>query len=223
MSLIASLKEKLQAATLTLVDDITARRAAIAAKRAARDHAERAYRSPDEVIARFETWVDATAAYQRHEYGRNLVTAYFGAPPGTTDSPAPWTPSTPMTWGFACLFLGPHLKDRFADLVRSVEYEAGPAEGARPALIARLTRELAALEAEEEAVIDAAAESGVVIAHRPDVVERRYQEQRQRERDARQQAERQAREAAINERHARQVTGESSYLAQQRARRERSE
>jgi hypothetical protein len=159
----------LRQATTAAHELIAERRRAIAAKRAELQRAEAGPRPPAEVIGRFEAWVDELAAYQAREYGRGLVVHRFGSVSKEPGTGAPWGPGTELTWGFAALFLGPELKQRFADLVRATAYEAGPPAAERPALVERLRGELAQLEAEEEQLVDEAAAAGVTIAHRAPV------------------------------------------------------
>jgi hypothetical protein len=219
VSTIRDLGQKLRAATATITESIASARAEIAAKQHALGHAQRGPRPPAEVMEQFNVWVDAMTAHQAKEYGLGLVTLRFGAAPGADHGGSPWTPNAEMTWGFACLFLGAELKRRFAELVKSVPYEAGPAEADRLGVIERLTRELAAADAREEALIDEAAAAGVVIAHRPEVVERRTQEARRRELAERAEADRKEREAALNRRHTeRGGPVPSPYLERERAR-----
>ena len=103
---------------------------------------------------------------------------------------------------------------------RVPDYQAGPLEAARPALIARLRAERAELEAAEEQLIDDAAAAGIVIEHRPEVQHRRREAAYKQKRDDEQLEQRRLAEAAVNERaQANRVSGgvASTYLAETNA------
>jgi hypothetical protein len=206
---------KLTNATAEVRNLIAERRRQIAEARHQLEHAETGPRPPAEVITEFETWVDGLAAYTAREHGFGIVAHRFGSViPGPTAG-SPWTPNQPMTWGWAAYFLGEQLKRRFADLVRGVEYEPGPPAAERPTRIAELREQLAALEREEEQLVDDAEQAGVRIDHRPEVLQARETERRAKAREEQAAADRAAREKLLNERHERRI-GASEYLAQSR-------
>jgi len=199
---IPGLRRQMQAATTSVTQTLGQLREAITAKTVERDSAQNGPLPPGEVIARFEAWVDEVAQRQRKEYGVGLVIHRFGAPPGAHISGSPWAPSTEVTWGFAVLFFGDMLKAQFAELVRQTEYTPAPALAERAAVVARLERELAEVETTEEALVDEMNANGIMVAHRPEVTQRREAERRRREQAERSAADRRARERAIDQRHA---------------------
>jgi hypothetical protein len=83
------------------------------------------------------------------------------------------------------------------------DYASGPASTKRADEVARLTGELARLEAEEEALIDGMNAAGIPVPHRPEVLARREVETRRREQAENAAADREAREAQLDARHAR--------------------
>lgn len=198
LSKIANLGAEIRQATATVQDNIAELRAAITAKRDELTRATRAAAPPAEVIERFDRWVDEMAAYHHREYGTGLVTQRFGAAEGPR---APWGLREAVTWGELCAFAGEVVKANFAQVVRTTEYTPGPASKDRGAIVARLEAELGELETREEQLVDEAGAAGVVIAHRPEVLERRTTEARRRELAEQAAADRREREAAINQRH----------------------
>ena len=62
-----------------------------------------------------------------------------------------------MEWRYAVLFYGNAMKQHFRELVRATDYAPGPPAAERPALVARLARELAELEEAETVLVDEAA------------------------------------------------------------------
>lgn len=214
MSMLDRLKalgRQVQEAAQGITSSIIEIRGAITAKRSELEHARSGSLPVTEVIARFDAWVNETGAHQAREQGPSLVCHKFGAPPGHSSAGSPWIPAAPLTWGVACLFLGPQLKSKFAELARTVEYMAGPPAADRAAVVAKLEGELAELEGQEEQLIDEALAAGVTIAHRPEVVERRERERRRRESSERTDADRVARESAVDARHEPRVA-RSQYL-----------
>ena len=216
LDLFKSRVREVQEASATIHTNLADLREAIAAKGRAVNQARDGSLPLAEVIATFNRWVDETAEHQARQHGRSLVCHNFGAPRGHSSAHAPWAPSTTMEWGFVALFFGDQLKGRFAELARSIEYTPGPPAAERAAVVAQLARELAELESQEEALVDQAAEAGVVIAHRPEVVQRRENERRQRERDEQSATDRRAREAQIDRRHEQRAPEGSQYLRDNR-------
>jgi hypothetical protein len=103
-----------------------------------------------------------------------------------------------MSWGATCAGDPARAEALLEAIVARVVYQQGPSIADRPAIHATLTRELQALEAEEEAAIDEMNTAGVQIAHRPEVIERRQLAANVRERDEQQVADRRQRQAAID-------------------------
>jgi hypothetical protein len=176
---LAKVGREFTAAIKSASADVASLRAQIRAKRTERAAAHGAPCPPDEVIARFEAWVDELATWWRRERGADAVKHCFGAPEAPK---SPWNPNDQVRWADLCGFAGPALKASFAELVHATEYTPGPTTAARPGVVERLDRELAELEATEEALIDQAVAAGVQIAHRPEVLERREAERLKRER-----------------------------------------
>ncbi|MEW5980804.1 MAG: hypothetical protein AB1806_00370 [Acidobacteriota bacterium] len=83
-------------------------------------------------------------------------------------------------------------------LVARVPAEVGAPSAERPDPIARLRDELATLEAAEEQAVDNAISAGVIVAHRPAVVQRRENEKRRRELDEQAVARRAERQRALD-------------------------
>lgn len=153
------------------------------------------------MLAKFNKWVDDTAAAQAQQHGQSLVLYAFGAPDGHSSAGAPWTANTPVTWGVLALFYPDQAKETFAKLARSYTYTAGPPQAERAGVIAKLEAELAELERAEEALVDDAAAVGVKLEHRPEVTQRRERERSQRERAERAaEAERRSADAAAEAR-----------------------
>jgi hypothetical protein len=214
MNVLGKIAERFTTAVRSLHQDLTTRREQIAAKRQERDHAQDGPLPRPEVLTRFNQSIDAMAAYQAKEHVESLVVHHFGAAPHRTEGRPPWVANTPVSWGFLALFCGDLLKARFAELAAAVEYVPGPPAAARAALVARLEGELAELEAQEEQLIDQAAEAGVAIEHRAEVLERRQNEQRRAQLTEQAEAGRREREAAVNAGHATRASRvtRSSYL-----------
>ncbi|MBM3499726.1 MAG: hypothetical protein FJX74_13785 [Armatimonadetes bacterium] len=137
---------------------------------------------------------------------RNGQSVIYGerclASPDAGSPRLPWQYGEPLPWG-ALATARPDLAASILEgLVRQVEYVPGPSSAERPALIAKLQRDLAALEATELALLDEAAASGVMIQHRPEVAAARADEAERRRREQEAATARQAREAAIDRQHA---------------------
>ncbi len=116
-------------------------------------------------------------------------------------------------FGFMCAANPDHALQLLDGLVAATPFEAGPPSDERPALIARLERELAELEAAEEAAIDEACAAGVTIAHRADVVQRRATEANKREMDERAADDRRRRQDLLDRDAAERAhVGRSEYL-----------
>ncbi len=223
--LLGDLRKKLTGATTALHDEIARLRGEIDDKRAALDNARRAPLPVEEIRAeRIPRLVEEHARAWLDGNGTSLVYGErsLGAPTPRGYISLPWIPSEPLPWGALCAADPDQAAGIIANLVRQVAYEAGPPSAERPALIEKLERELAELEQVEEQIIDEAVGSGVTIAHRPEVLERRTREARQRQREAEAVAARAAHEQAINAAHEqarhRGRSVASSYLTRERNR-----
>jgi hypothetical protein len=209
---LADLGRDLAAAVRSASADVATLRGRIRAKRAERDVAKGAPCPPDEVVVRFEAWVDQVGAWWRTKAGADLVMHVFGAA-ADPRAPSHWGPNDVVRWGELCGLAAPMLKREFGELVRATAYVAGPASAARPAIVERLDRELAELETAEESLIDQAAAAGVAIAHRPEVLERREAERLKRDRAAAAELARLAREAVPAARPEEYRAGRSQYIS----------
>lgn len=188
---------QVQEAAQSITASVVEIRGAITVKRAELEHARTATRPLPEVLAKFNKWVDDTAAHQAQQHGQSLVLYSFGAPSGHSGAGAPWVANTPVTWGFLALFYPDQAKESFAKLARSYTYTPGPPAVERAAVVAKLEGELAELETQEEGLIDTAVAVGVKLDHRAEVVARRAREREQQERVERAaDAERRAADAA---------------------------
>ena len=217
---LSDLRKKLTGATTELHSEITRLRSEIATKQKDLHQAQRAPLPVEEIIAdRIPGVVAEHGAHWLERYKHALIYGdhALGAPDPRGSRRLPWLPSEPVPWGLICAAMPTLAQDLLAAAIQAVPYEPGPPSSERPELIGRLERELAALDATEEALIDEVATSGVVIAHRPEVLQRREREARQRQRHEEATANRAAREAALNARHeedrARGRGAPSSYLA----------
>ena len=167
---------------------------------------------PAEVLARFNAWVDETAAHTMREYGDQLVSR-FGAPAGRhwSSSGSPWLPGDAVEWRFLALFAGDLVKASFAELVHATAYTPGPATPERAGVIARLTEALATLEQAREHLVDELATAGIVVAHTDKVVHRRVQERTQADRVARAAAAQAEQQRQVDAHH-RHATGGSGRV-----------
>lgn len=200
-----SLSNKVAAATRAVVDDIGAVRKQIDGKRWELEHATQAPLPPAEVKAeRIPALVAERGAAWLREHGPALLAAGTYAHRALASPGADGyieLPNLSDWFGITCAADPARATALLSALIDRVGYEPGPASQDRPALITRLSRELADLEAAEEAAVDQAAAAGVKIEHRADVRQRREREARQRELDARRLADQSARQAALDARH----------------------
>lgn len=171
-----TITKTLRAASATIRDEIEGLRARITAGRRALEQARNGLVPPDELPARIAEIVGAAGEFWRRNHGP--VVHYLGKPAGVA---SPWGSEEPMSFGALCALAPGMMQEGLQRLAAAEAYEAGPSTSERAAVVARLEAELADLEAAEEALVDGAAEQGVTIAHRPDVVQRRATEARQRE------------------------------------------
>lgn len=144
--------------------------------------------------------------------GRNALTYHALEGAGML----PWDHAEALPWGAVCAAEPDRAVAFVMALIRQVPYDVGTRADERPALIDRLTRDLADAEAREEADVDAAQTAGVDIAHRPEVLTRRASEAERRARDERRAAEQLERQGVVNDEAAvhvrRSRVGESDYL-----------
>ncbi len=215
---LSDMKAKLSRATQTVEHELAALRQRISETRKARDHARRAPRPVEEIIAnRIPEAVASAATIWLREWGSILVHSEraLGAPTSGWVS-LPWTYGAPVPWGALCAGCPDLATEILTGLVRQVEYQPGPASSERPAVVAQLEAELAEMEAAEESMVDAMREHGLTVEHRPEVKQRREEERSRREREEQAVRFRVARETAINRAHAERAAepggGPSPYL-----------
>lgn len=222
---LGELRKKLAASMKGVQDEIAALRDKIKQTRAQLLEAQNLPLPIDEIIARIPAVVAEHAAWWLDRNGSALVwgnARALGVPKLTGSITLPWSMTEAVSWAMLCASHPKFAGEVLSNLVRRVEYTPGPASSERPAIVERLTAELAELEAAEEAVIDEAVANGVVIQHRPEVVERRTAEAERKKREAEAVAARQAREAALNAAHEaarrrrREEGTPSSYLESQK-------
>lgn len=202
-SLLKSAAAKFAGATRDLKDELLKMRERIGATREQLRRLQEDRLPIAEVVRDVIPRVVAEAgAFWLQDRGNALLAGNFAlaAPSVTGSRQLPWAITDPLPWGAFCVAFPDQAAQLLEGLLRAVPYEEGLPSAERPALIERLTRELAELEAAEERFVDEAAEAGVVIEHRPEVITRRQNEARRLEREARDAAVRQEREAAINAR-----------------------
>jgi hypothetical protein len=88
-----------------------------------------------------------------------------------------------LTWEARCALDPKWAVTQLKTLIRRVQVQTGLPESERPIVLEAIDREIADLEATEAEMVDEANAAGLVIAHRPEVIQRRAQEARQRELD----------------------------------------
>ncbi len=223
---LADLKTWLGRTTAMIEQELTALRQRITGTRKARNVAEHApLRVEDIVGTKIPAAVAEAGAAWLRERGSSLIHGEqsLGHPTWAGSTRLPWSYLEAPSWGAWCASDPAGAAEFLSNLVRQVTYEAGPPSAERPALIARLDAELAELEAAEEAMVDAMGAEGLIVAHRPEVVQRREAEARRRERAAQSAAARAEQEAAINRAHAEAAAApravRSPYLEANRPRR----
>lgn len=195
ISKLANLTEQTRTVTKTVTEGIAEVRAAIAEKRRELVNAKDAPVPPAELAERIAAWLDARAERGINQYARSIPVT-FGRP-NETVTRVPYHLAGELDTAVLLALGVSTLKREIPALVARLSYTPGPPSSERPALVERLERELAELEGAEEAAIDAAAEAGVVVQHRPEVLARRASEAERRKRDELAASARAAREAAI--------------------------
>jgi hypothetical protein len=175
-------------AVRTMQTELATAREAITAKRTEHERARVALPPKAELIATADGLVDATAQHWAKDHVHTFLQKLAGRMTdvelrgGTTTVPPyaalPFSPFEPVPFGAMCFFRPAEWKAAFRDAITRAEYEAGTPRKDRPALLERLARELAELEAAEEAFVDQMCSSGITVAHRPEVVQRRASEAR---------------------------------------------
>jgi hypothetical protein len=218
-SRLADLTREIAGATRSARDSIESLRQEIATRRRALVAAVELPIPRAELVERFRVLVDERAERfrrtpppgQRWTSAASLLRA-LGDPAA---SPALRIANVDEMFSLLCFVAGDAMKAGAERLVEIEGWQDGAPSAERPALIARLERELRDLETAEEQAIDAAAAAGVVVEHRPEVRERRREDAYQQQRRAEREAAAREREAEVNrvhEQRARGVIGRSEYL-----------
>lgn len=214
-TLIQTISKKLASATNTVTNEIADLRRRIDDTRNELQRARSAPVPREEINERIELAVEQSAE-EWLKRSQNVVEG-----PGRLGDAhlrgrirLPWSTFQPLEWGALCAGAPDHASAILTGLVDATEYEPGAGAAERPALIERLEAELAELEQAEELLVDEAAEAGVQIAHRPEVVERRQRERLDREAEEHRVRDRRLRQEAVDAAHAsrRRTSGRSPYL-----------
>jgi hypothetical protein len=208
LSKLTDLGREIAKATQSVQENIAELRAQIAAKRMELAHAQDAPLPREEIKVRIRSWVTEAGELWRRQRADRLLYD-FGRPAGPSPS---WSWIENMTWGAACFLCPEQVTAALTGQIEATEYVAGPPARERPAAVARLSKELADLEAAEESAIDEAAQAGVQIAHRPEVVKRRLEEAGRKDRQEKWTAGARERQSAIDQRPATRRSVSSPYL-----------
>jgi hypothetical protein len=215
---IRSITSKLRSATKGALEQISEIRRRISETRAGLRQLETAPLPRAEIQERAATTVQQAGAVWLKDNARNVLTGL-----GTFNKKATLLAvkhgDELMSWGAFCASDPQAAITRLLAVVEQTDYQPGPASALRPDLIAAAALELAALEDAEEKLVDEAAAVGIVIEHRPEVLQRRQQEHRQRELEEQRVADRRRRQEALDAAHAQQPrpAGHSQYLAGEQA------
>jgi hypothetical protein len=221
-SRLADLTREIAGATRSARDSIAEMRQEIATRRRALEDARSLPVPPTELVARFRRVVDERAERFRRQPPpghRWTSAADLLRPLGDWQRPGELhVEKAEDVLNLLCFLIPEHLA---AGAERLAEMEGWGPDGApsdeRPAIIARLERELRDLETAEEQAIDAAAAAGVVVEHRPEVRERRREDAYQQQRRADREAAARERQAEIDRQHEQRrepgVLARSHYLS----------
>lgn len=139
----------------------------------------------DSVVANMRAAVDAIAARYDAEYGQQAVNAFSRRVEITEDlsvratpgNPS-WAPTLAPSWSNLYWLAPEAMKQALERSIRSCTYTAGLPIAEREAAIRKAQAEVRELEAEHEALVDEAAEHGIVLQHLPTVAARREREAR---------------------------------------------
>jgi hypothetical protein len=174
---------------LAATEDMQRQRAAILETitrlRGEQESARTALPPPAELVATAARLVDETGAHWARDHGGGLLRHLAGqVSPGllagrdTAVELRPILPFAfhePLPFGALCFLQPSELKTALREAVPTAE---------RPAVLERLGRELAEVEALEDALVDELTAAGLTVAHRPEVAARRERETRAREVEA---------------------------------------
>jgi hypothetical protein len=202
-SAIKAITSKLSTATSSLHNELSQLRAAIVKTQADLEHARSARLPVEEVVSTIiPAHVKEAGDYWLQQRGGAFVYGdrALAAPNVEGSRTVPWPITAPIPWHAFCAADPEGAARILTGLLRATPYEEGAPSAARPAMIERLTRQLAEQEAEEERFVDEAAEAGIVIAHRSEVQQRRNAEAERMRREAVERERRARLEAEINRR-----------------------
>jgi hypothetical protein len=207
-----TIRTRLTKATSSVAGDVQALRDQIREKREAVKNLTKATAPRSDLEQRIRDLVAKTGDGWVTREGWSVL-SHLGNP--ARRASVPWDAGKPMPWDVLCAANPEAAVGLLIDLANRIEYTAGPPLAERPAMIAKLEAEIAQIEEGEERLVDEAAAAGLVIAHRPEVQQRKQNEARKAELDRQAVVDRAAREAALNEAHASRTrrTGGSNYLA----------
>lgn len=218
-STIVKARRGLEQASAQLRDGLAALRDAIVAKR----DELRAVASGPMTLEDSEAFIRAEVKEEGDRWLRedrgSLARRFTNPNPahrGSVNRGVPWSANEAPPWGLRCVT---EPEACVAMLLAIVERSGAAANAGlplkdRPPVIARLRDELAALETEEEQLVDSLLEAGITVAHRAEVVQRRQNEAAEAERKREQEAREAARLKALDETHEKRANvGRSRYLA----------
>lgn len=208
-----TLTKKVETATSAITDEIGRLRARIMEARRALNRAQDLLLPLEEIEDRIRQHIQLIGDLWLRDHPSLVL--QLGHPRERRD---PLGPTATLEWGAVCAGSPDLAFEIQRGLVGRMPYTAGAPAAERPALIAKLEQELAALEATDEALVDRARLAGVTIEHRPEVVERRETERRQRELEDARGAALRDRQAAVDARYGSSEprVGHSEYLADHR-------
>ena len=194
---IRSIRTRLSKAVASVSSDISGLRAQINARRADLKRLDSAPPPRTDISARIRDMVERRGNGFMRSDGRFIVDSLGNPRKGPR---VPWSekdgdviPFNALCAAdpdFACALL--------MKLVDRASFEEGIPLAQRPAAIQKLESELAELEATEERLVDEANASGLEIAHRKDVVDRRANEARRAELEAEKLADRAQRQEGVD-------------------------
>lgn len=218
---VQDLRKKLAAASASFQDEIASMRRQITDLRARLEHAKNAPLPVEEIRERvIPQTVAEMGAWWCAEWGDALVRGEraLGSPKIAGSRTLPWGTRDPMPFAALCAADPAFAARLLSGLVGAVSYVPGPSSAARPAIVAKLETDLRELESSEEDVVDDASAAGVIIQHRPEVIQHREADAAAKKREAEAVAARQQREEELNRAHATARAATSPYLDRERAR-----
>ncbi|MBZ5560364.1 MAG: hypothetical protein LAO77_24165 [Acidobacteriia bacterium] len=219
MSLLGDLRKKIAAVAGSVSEQIQSARLAIEAARNERRQLLRAPLPLAEIDERIDGVVEREGAEWLQKHAAELLrtnrylTRALAQWDGRGAIEVPGTGDADF-FGLLCAGAPAFAAETLRALIRRVEFTAGAPSSDRPKLIAAIEARLAALEHEEEALVDELNAGGLMtFQHRPEVVQRRSDAARARELEEQRVADRRARQAAVD---AQMEAPQPGYLARER-------